>query len=70
MARAGNAVGTEVLKLSTTSEVCAQLDRLATTGLFGKNRSEVAEQLLREKLREHMLQGWTGPKAPTSRQRR
>ena len=59
MPRKRNAVQTEELKLSTTPNVCDQLDILAKTGLFGKNRSEVAEQLLREKLRELVLQGWT-----------
>jgi hypothetical protein len=61
--RAKNTVETEPIKLSTTPEVCAQLDKLIATGLFGKNRSEAAEQLLREKLRELLVQGWPGAAA-------
>jgi len=50
--RTRNTVPTAELKLSTTDQVVAYLEKLARTGMFGKNPSEVAEQLLREKLRE------------------
>lgn len=58
MPRSKNPVETEAVKLSTTPQVCGLLDKLAEQGLFGKNRSEVAEQLLREKLRELTEGGW------------
>ena len=67
MARAQNPVDTEALKISTTPEVRAELDRLVATGLFGKNRSEAAEQLLRERLRQLMLEGWTEAHSPARR---
>ncbi|MFH0899259.1 MAG: hypothetical protein V2A73_01390 [Pseudomonadota bacterium] len=38
--------------------VMAALRRLVETGLFGKNIEAVAEELLREKVRELSLQGW------------
>jgi hypothetical protein len=60
-------VDTEVVKLSTTAAVCGQLDQLVDTGMFGKTRAEVAEQLLREKLRELIEKGWPkrGQATPT-----
>lgn len=57
MARTPNSVDTSTLKLSTTPQICRALDDLVATGIFGKTRSEVAERLLAEKLREIMLQG-------------
>ena len=50
--RGKNTVPTAPLHLSTTRQVIAYLEQLAGTGIFGKNPSEVGEQLLREKLRE------------------
>ena len=58
MARPQNPVDTKVLKISTTVWVCETLERLAATGRFGKNASQVAEELLRGKLREVELEGW------------
>jgi hypothetical protein len=58
MARSENAVPTTVVKVSTTEQICALLDQLIGTGMFGKTRAEVAERLLSEKLREIRLQGW------------
>jgi hypothetical protein len=58
MARPKNAVETEELKISTTPQVREVLDLLAKTGRFGKNASEVAEELMRTKLREVELEGW------------
>jgi hypothetical protein len=46
------------LKLSTTPQVIARLDALALTGLYGKNGTEVAEELLRMKLREVEIPTW------------
>jgi hypothetical protein len=59
MARSENEVDTAFIKLSTTPAVCRELDELVKTGLFGKSRAEVAEQLLRERLREVIHLGWT-----------
>jgi hypothetical protein len=53
-----NAVETKVVKISTTPWVSQTLDVLAKTGRFGKAPSEVAEELLRAKLREIELEGW------------
>ena len=58
MARARNSVDTVKVQLSTTPEVVQALDTLSRTGMFGKNPSEVAEELLRLKLREIELEGW------------
>jgi hypothetical protein len=65
MARAPNAVETEIIKISTTPWVSETLERLARTGRFGKNPSEVADELLRAKLREVELEGWL--EKPSSR---
>jgi DNA repair protein RadC len=59
MPRARNAVETVKLQLSTTPQVAELLELLAKTGRFGKNASEVAEELMRTKLREVELEGWT-----------
>ena len=66
-ARKINPVETKIVAIRTTPQTWRELDRLVQTGLFGKNPSEVADQLVREKLRELLLQGW--PK-PTKRSRR
>ena len=58
MARGRNPVVTQSVKVSTTPWVTVSLERLARTGRFGKNASEVAEELLRAKLRELELEGW------------
>ncbi len=58
MARRQNSVGTEKLHLSTTPQVLAALDALIRTGLFGKTRTEIAEELLRMKVRETVTEGW------------
>jgi hypothetical protein len=57
-ARRPNRVKTLPLKLSTTPQVIARLDALALTGLYGKNGTEVAEELLRLKLREVDIPAW------------
>ena len=56
--RPPNAVETVPLHLSTTPQVKELLESLAVTGRFGKNASEVGEELLRAKLREVELEGW------------
>lgn len=57
-ARRPNPVETLTLKLSTTPQVVARLEALALTGLYGKNGTEVAEELLRQKVREIDIPGW------------
>jgi len=68
-ARRPNLAKTSPLKLSTTPQVVARLDALALTGLYGKNGSEVAEELLRLKLREIDVPAWAehGPKRGSRR---
>lgn len=58
MARNPNTVVTVKLQLSTTKQVLEALEALASMGKFGKNPSEVAEELMRTKLREVELEGW------------
>jgi hypothetical protein len=67
MARPQNTVSTTKIHLATTPEVCRALDALVATGKFGKTRSEVAEELMRLKLREVELEGWLGHDAPGRR---
>jgi hypothetical protein len=52
MARSRNPTRTSYLKLSTTEQVVERLDKLVAGGLWGKTRSEVAESLVRESLRQ------------------
>ncbi len=49
--RKKNAIPTTKLPLSTTAAVLADLQRLVTTGYFGKTPTEAAELILRERLR-------------------
>ena len=58
MPRSPNPVETHLVKISTTPWVVRTLDDLAETGRFGKNAAEVAEELLRAKLREIEQEGW------------
>ena len=57
-ARRPNLVRTSSLRLSTTPQVIERLDALAMTGLYGKNGTEVAEELLRQKLLEIEIPKW------------
>lgn len=68
MARTPNAVDTVDVHLSTTPQVKDLLESLAKTGRFGKNASEVGEELLRAKLREVELEGWFERRAPARSQ--
>lgn len=68
-ARPPNAVKTLPLKLSTTPLVIARLRALAGTGLFGKSPTEVAEELLRAKLREIEVPDWATSDAKSARKR-
>lgn len=47
-----------VVSVETTAEVEDALARLVTTGLFGRTVASVAEELLRDKLRQIELEGW------------
>lgn len=67
MPRTKNAVETRNVKISTTPWVVETLDVLAKTGRFGKAASEVAEELLRAKLREVELEGWLDRSKSTRR---
>jgi len=62
-------VPTVKVHLATTPQVVAALERLVATGKFGKSASEVAEELLRLKLREIELEGWLLPQRPAARRR-
>ena len=46
MSRKPNDIKTVSLRLSTTEAVRKHLERLVSTGLYGKNPSEAAEQLI------------------------
>jgi hypothetical protein len=58
------------LTLETTHEVVLALTRLATTGLFGRTPSIVAEELLRCALREALAKGWGKEREEDSGDRR
>lgn len=57
MSRTANVSTTQQLRISTTNAVVSLLDQIAATGLYGKNRAEVAEEMLREKIREAVRNG-------------
>src|SRR6267142_1819961 len=67
MPRTRNAVDTVKLQLSTTPQVVKALETLATTGKFGKNASEAAEELLRLKLRGLQRDLRVPPRVPGAR---
>ena len=52
MARLKNSVDTKQITLSVTPAIYDSLEKLSVTGYYGKNPSETAAELLREKLRE------------------
>lgn len=58
MPRGRNSVETVPQTIRTTQWVVETLEALATTGRFGKNAAEVAEELLRSKLRDVEREGW------------
>lgn len=57
MPRDTNAIRSVTLRISTTPQVVDMLDRLVETGLYGKNRAEAAEELLRGKVIEAIRDG-------------
>jgi hypothetical protein len=58
MARTRNEAQTKTVQIATTTQVWNILRALARTGRFGKNAAEVAEELMRAKVREVELEGW------------
>lgn len=70
MARGKNTVETHQVRISTTEWAIRTLDALAKTGRFGKNPSDVAEELLRSKLRDVEQEGWVEPSRTARRNRR
>lgn len=52
MGRPKNVFETIDIKIATSPRVCELLDKLLATQLHGKNRAEVAEEVLRLRLRE------------------
>jgi len=60
MSRPRNPGGVKRFPISTTVQVWELLNLLAQTGRFGKTPTEVAEELLRAKLREVEREGWLG----------
>jgi hypothetical protein len=57
MSRQKNDLPTVPLRISTTQHVRTLLEKLVSTGLFGKNAPEAADRLLSEKLRELSSKG-------------
>jgi hypothetical protein len=51
MSRKPNTVPTAQLRISTTPQVVEHLERLAESGLYGKNPAEAAERLIAEGIR-------------------
>jgi len=49
--RRKNDIPTVKIEISTTEVVVTDLKHLVSTGYFGKNAAEAAEQVLRERLR-------------------
>jgi hypothetical protein len=69
MARPRNAFATKEVGIRTTPQIWKVLNLLTRTGRFGKNPSEVAEELLRAKVRDVELEGWLGNASLVSRRR-
>jgi hypothetical protein len=68
MAKAANKVPTVTLTLSATPQLCAYLDQLAESGIYGKNRAEAAlrlvEQAIEQRIERPILRRETLP-SPT-----
>jgi 6-phosphogluconolactonase/glucosamine-6-phosphate isomerase/deaminase len=52
MAKPKNPVASEKLEITTTPQVIACLQAIALTGLYGKNKPEVADRLLSRGIEE------------------
>jgi len=55
--RTKNSVDSVSFQITTTQRVTNDLERLARTGYFGKNKNEAAEQLMRAQLRSVRASG-------------
>lgn len=58
MARTANHISTIQITISTTPPVKKHLEKLVTTGLYGKNVAEAAERLVTREL-EDLIKGGT-----------
>lgn len=63
MGRLKNSVDSKQLTLSVTPAIYASLEQLSVTGYYGKNPSETAAEILREKLRDMLGLPGFGPGA-------
>ena len=57
MGRTKNQIESVPLPITTTQRVIDDLELLAATGYFGKNKNEAAEQILRTELRRILTSG-------------
>ncbi|MCB1078177.1 MAG: hypothetical protein KDM63_07770 [Verrucomicrobiae bacterium] len=57
MARPKNTLDTIQITISTTAQVRDVLERLTSSGLYGKNAADTAQALLKERIRELMEKG-------------
>lgn len=69
MPRDTNAIRSVTLRISTTPQVVDMLERLVETGLYGKNRAEAAEELLRGKVIEAIRDGLLSLPRPRKQRR-
>ena len=57
MSKPRNPVRSEKFPITTTGQVVAYLDAIAATGLYGKNRVEVADRLIARGIEELVKSG-------------
>ncbi len=57
MARPKNTLDTVQITISTTPQVKEILERLTSSGLYGKNAADTAQALLKERIRDLMEKG-------------
>ena len=57
MARPKNTLDTVQITISTTPQVKEILERLTSSGLYGKNATDTAQALLKERIRDLMEKG-------------
>jgi hypothetical protein len=55
--RPSNRVKTEIITVSTTSQIKHCLEKLALTGTYGKTATEVANHIIGEEIRELAREG-------------
>lgn len=61
MARKSNDMPTRLVRISTTPQVIEYLERLVSTGLYGKNPAEAMDRLVSEKIRSLISSGELPP---------